>query len=227
MKWARAPAAARHAGTLLALVLLAGSALAQPREDRGAPAGRFDFYVLALSWSATWCQTTGDQRGSQQCERGRNPGFVLHGLWPQYTSGYPAFCEPQGRNPSRDAMDKAAGAYPEAGLARHQWRKHGSCSGLSPSAYFDAAAEAWRKVAVPPALAAPRQDAEWDVPEIERAFAAANPGLRPDMMAVTCRRGRLEEVRICLSRDLRGFVPCQEVDRDSCRARNVSVPAAR
>jgi ribonuclease T2 len=227
VRGSKSAASARLVGALLAVAVLTGSVTAQPREDRGAPAGRFDFYVLALSWSATWCQTTGEQRGSQQCERGRNPGFVLHGLWPQYASGYPAFCEPQGRTPSRDAMDKAAEAYPEAGLARHQWRKHGSCSGLAPNAYFEASAQARRKVAVPPALAAPRQDADWEVLEIERAFAAANPGLRPDMMAVTCRSGRLEEVRICLSRDIRGFVPCQEVDRDSCRARTISVPAAR
>lgn len=227
MRSAASGTIARLIGALLAVAAFAGAALAQPLEDRGAPAGRFDFYVLALSWSATWCQTTGDQRGSQQCERGRNPGFVLHGLWPQYTSGYPAFCEPQGRNPSRDAMDRAAEAFPEAGLARHQWRKHGSCSGLSPSAYFEASALARRKVIVPAKLVAPQANSDWDVLDIERAFAEANPGLRPDMMAVTCRRGMIEEVRICVSRDLRSFVPCLEVDRDSCRARNVSVPAAR
>jgi ribonuclease T2 len=65
------------------------------------------------------------------------------------------------------------------------------------------------------------------VPEIERAFALANPGLRPDMMAVTCRKGMLEEVRLCLTRDLRGFRSCDEVSRDVCRTRDIIVPAAR
>lgn len=211
----------------LALLLAATPAAAQSGEDRGAPAGRFDFYVLSLSWSATYCALKGEDRGDQQCEPGRNPGFVLHGLWPQYERGYPAFCGPQGRNPSRAAMDRAREIFPSQGLARHEWQKHGTCSGESPNGYFEAAATARAKVSVPEALAAPRADSRWSVIEVERAFAAANPGLRPDMMAVTCRRGQLEEVRICLTRDLRGFRPCEEVDRDSCRARDFTVPAAR
>jgi ribonuclease T2 len=212
---------------LAALILAALPALAQPREDRGAAAGRFDFYVLALSWSATWCEFTGERRGSDQCESGRNPGFVLHGLWPQYERGYPAFCGPEGRNAPRAAMERAERIFPSSGLARHQWRKHGTCSGESPTAYFDAAAEARAKILIPPPLVAPDNDRRWDVIEVERAFSAANPGLRPDMMAVTCRRGRLEEVRICLTRDLRAFRPCPEVDRDSCRVVEIIVPAAR
>lgn len=209
------------------LTLGVGIASAQPREDRGAPMGSFDFYVLSLSWSATWCAITGNQRGSSQCESGRNPGFVVHGLWPQYERGYPAFCTPDGRNPSRAAFDRALTVLPEIGLARHQWRKHGTCSGLSPDAYFAATAEARAKVKIPAALASPRDNPRFTVLDVERAFAEANPGLRPDMMAVTCDRGMMEEVRICLSRDLRSFRTCPEVNRDSCRARDFSVPSAR
>lgn len=200
---------------------------AQPREARGAPMGQFDFYVLSLSWSASWCRTTGERRGADQCERGRNPGFVVHGLWPQYDRGYPAFCRPDGRSPSRSAMEEARNVLPDDGLARHQWRKHGSCSGLSPEAYFRATAAARAKVHIPEALVAPASDTRRDVLAIERAFSEKNPGLRPDMIAVTCNRGMIQEVRICLSRDLRAFVSCPEVDRDSCRTRDVSVPSAR
>lgn len=215
---------------IAALVGSAGfapAAQAQPREDRGAPMGRFDFYVLSLSWSATWCAITGERRGSSQCESGRNPGFVVHGLWPQYERGYPAFCTPDGRNPSRAALAKAEGVLPEVGLARHQWRKHGTCSGLSAEAYFEATAAAKAKVKIPAALNAPRHSQRITVLEVERAFAEANPGLRTDMMGVTCERGMIEEVRICLSRDLRSFQPCPEVNRDSCRARDFTVPSAR
>ena len=52
--------------------------------------------------------------------------------------------------------------------------------------------------------------------DVERAFAAANPGLRADMISVVCRRGLLQEVRICFDRDLRGFRRCPEVDRSGC-----------
>lgn len=212
---------------LLAFVfgILALPVLAQG-EDRGAPMGRFDFYVLSLSWSETFCDLTGRARGSQQCERA-NPGFVLHGLWPQYERGHPAFCGPDGRNPSRDAMDRAARVFPDQGLARHEWRKHGTCSGLSPAAYFDAAGAALSKVKIPEALQAPRRSSDWDVMEIERAFVAANPGLRTDMVAVGCKRGMLEEVRICFTKDLRSFRPCPEVDQKACRTRSVSVPSTR
>jgi ribonuclease T2 len=211
------------------LVLFAGlsTAMAQPRENRGAPMGEFDFYVLSLSWSATWCELTGARRGARQCDQGRNPGFVVHGLWPQYERGYPAFCGPDGRNPSRSAMAKAENVLPDTGLARHQWRKHGSCSGLAPEAYFEATATARTKVKIPEALVAPREVNRIAPLEIERAFSAINPGLRPNMIAVTCDRGMLEEVRICLTKDLRSFRTCPEVDRDSCRAREVSVPSAR
>ncbi|MFN3481512.1 ribonuclease T2 family protein [Rhabdaerophilum calidifontis] len=213
------------AGLLLAFV--ASAAAAEPREDRGAPAGRFDFYVVSLSWSATYCALTGERRGDTQCAPGRNPGFVLHGLWPQYERGYPAYCRPEGRSPSRAAMEIAERVYPSSGLARHEWRKHGTCSGESPGGYFEASAAARARIRVPEALAAPREDRRWGVIEIERAFAEANPGLRPDMMAVTCTRGQIEEIRLCLTRDLRAFRACEEVDRDSCRARDVLVPAAR
>lgn len=224
------PAAeAMQRGFLAALLLLAAtfSPTAQPRETRGAAMGDFDFYVLSLSWSATWCQLTGERRGARQCDSGRNPGFVVHGLWPQYERGYPAFCTPDGRNPSRRAMEIAGEVLPDQGLARHQWRKHGSCSGLAPEAYFNATGAARAKLRIPPALDAPRETIRYAPLEIERAFAEANPGLRPDMMAVTCERGLLEEIRICFSKDLRSFRPCPEVDRDSCRARDISVLPAR
>jgi ribonuclease T2 len=213
-----------------ALLVLIGAVIgahAQPREARGAPMGDFDFYVLALSWSATWCAITGERRGASQCETGRNPGFVVHGLWPQFERGYPAFCAPDGRNPSRSAMMRAEAILPDSGLARHQWRKHGTCSGLAPDGYFEATAAARARVKVPEKLVSPRQSNRTSAVEIERAFAANNPGLRPDMMSVTCERGMLEEIRICFTKDLRGFRPCPEVDRDTCRAREITVPAAR
>ena len=63
--------------------------------------------------------------------------------------------------------------------------------------------------------------------EIMRAFEEANPRLRPGMMAVGCVRGQLQEVRICLSKDLRDFRPCQEVASKSCRVREVRISPMR
>src|SRR3984893_16793421 len=59
-------------------------------------AGQFDFYVLSLSWSPSFCAAAaerGNARGpSLQC--GARPySFVVHGLWPQYDKGFPEYCQ--------------------------------------------------------------------------------------------------------------------------------------
>jgi ribonuclease T2 len=212
----------------LALPLLTDPVLAQgPREARGAPAGQFDYYVLALSWSPGFCEATGDVKGRRQCESGAGLGFVVHGLWPQFDQGYPSFCEPGGRSPSRPALEAAKGLFPEEGLARYQWRKHGSCSGLSPADYFEATRRARALVRIPERLERPGTDTKVLSYDVERAFAQANPGLRPEMMAVACGRRMFQEIRICLDKDLRGFRQCPEVDRSGCRAGEITVPAIR
>lgn len=209
---------------LLGLLLFGLSpAAAQPRN--GIP-GEFDFYVFALSWSPNFCETTGQDRGSPQCEAGRRLGFVVHGLWPQYERGYPTGCA-GGRNAPRSAIDGTGDLYPDPNLARHEWRTHGTCSGLAPTAYFQAVKTARDRVAIPDPLTAVSRDAETTSQSVERAFAAVNPGLRPDMMSVTCRRGALQEVRVCMTRDLSGFRPCPEVDRAACRAGPIRVTAPR
>lgn len=213
----------RFAWIVAALALLAAGPAAAQR--RGSP-GDFDFYVLALSWSPGFCELEGDSKGRAQCDGGSGAGFVLHGLWPQYERGYPSDCG-FGQQPSRIAMEAARGVYPDEGLARYEWRKHGTCSGLSPQGYFDAAREAKERVRIPPRFSNPRGDAQMAPADIERAFVAANAGLRADMIGVSCRRGVLQEVRICLDRNLKGFRTCPEVGRRDCRGGEISVPAPR
>ncbi|MFY9655251.1 MAG: ribonuclease T2 [Methylocystis sp.] len=189
-----------------------------------APAN-FDFYVLAFSWSPSFCERS-HRSGGEQCAPGADRGFVLHGLWPQYEHGFPQDCG-FGAPPSRLALARARGVYPEEGLARYEWRKHGACTGLSPGDYFDSAARAKGMVATPQELASVAQDKTLGASEIERAFLAANPRLRPGMLSVVCGGGALQEVRICLSKDLRDFRPCPELARRSCRDRAVRIPAPR
>ena len=212
----------RLAALALAFASAASPALAQ--RGGGTP-GDFDFYVLALSWSAGYCEIDGDQKGRRQCAGGANLGFVVHGLWPQYQRGFPSDCDTS--SPSRMALQGARDVFPEEGLARHEWRKHGSCSGKSPTDYFADVRKARAAIVIPQPFLAPSQPQTWSPIDIERAFAAANPRLRPDTMAVSCRRGVLEEIRICFSKDLRSFVPCPEVDRNACRSREINVPPLR
>lgn len=191
----------------------------------GSTPGKFDFYVLALSWSPTYCASPAGRRSRNQCRIGAGLRFVVHGLWPQFDRGSPSYCNES--NPPRSAVEQAKGVFPELGLARYQWRKHGSCSGLAPSAYFRAVAEARGKIVIPPALAKLDKPSRADPNLIEKAFLAANKNLRPNQIAVTCRDGGLQEVRICMTRDLRGFTACPEVDRRACRASSVTIPPPR
>jgi ribonuclease T2 len=211
---------------LIALVGLLPAGAQGFRETRNTP-GNFDFYVLALSWSPAYCQGEGGRRSPVQCESGRNPDFVVHGLWPQYERGFPSNCGLGNQNPTRADMQKAARVFPEEGLARYQWRKHGSCAGGGPGDYFEDVAAARSKVAIPDLLKNPQRSFSTTPLDIERAFVEANRGLRADMMSVQCNRNILSEVRICFSRDLRGFVTCPEVNRSGCRVRDVSVPVSR
>ncbi|MGV6876134.1 ribonuclease T2 family protein [Pseudochelatococcus sp. B33] len=214
---------------LAAVLAFAGGPAAAQQADRGGRPGVFDFYVLALSWSPGFCALEGRADGRNQCAAGKRRTFVVHGLWPQFERGYPRECATGdaslSRNPSRRAMGLAAGIFPEPGLARHQWRMHGTCSGRMPEDYFRDTARARALVTVPQALQGLRTDRRVSPDAVEKAFIAANPGLRPDMIATACQRGRLQEVRICLERDLSGFRTCAEVDRNGCRDRNITIDA--
>jgi ribonuclease T2 len=197
----------------------------RPRPRGASVPGDFAFYVLSLSWSPGFCATGGAEKHRSQCETGTGLGFVVHGLWPQYETGFPSDCGPAGRSPSRIALEGAKGVYPDVNLARYEWRKHGTCSGKSPTDYFADVRRARDAVEVPPPFRAASDKQTWTPIDIERAFIAANPKLRPDMMGIACRSGVLEEVRICLSKDLREFHTCPEVSRGSCRTRELRVPA--
>ena len=71
------------------LGLLLGLGLGLPLPARADLPGRFDYYVLALSWSPQYCAGPG-ARGDPQCARPY--GFVVHGLWPQHERGWPEDC---------------------------------------------------------------------------------------------------------------------------------------
>ena len=195
---------------------------------RDLPRGTgFDFYVLSLSWSPTWCADNDPAGKTTQCRPGADNGFIVHGLWPQHDRGYPEFCP--SRQPDRvpDALGRSVmDIIPSMGLIGHQWRKHGSCSGLSQKDYFAVTRAAREAVTIPAALDDPRSRQRTSPAEIEQALVAANNGLGTGGIAVTCDDGRLEEVRICLTADLT-FRDCPEVDRSACRAKTITQPPVR
>lgn len=189
--------------------------------------GNFDFYLLTLSWSPGFCESGGAAKSPDQCSVGSGLGFVVHGLWPQFQHGYPSDCDANPRPVSRIALEETHGVFPSEGLARYEWRKHGTCTGLSPEAFFASVKRARASIAIPDAFANPRDEQSVAPAAIQRAFSAANPGLRPETMAIGCMHGELQEVRLCLSKDLRQFVNCPEVARATCRSQAIAVAPVR
>ncbi|MDP5358983.1 MAG: ribonuclease T2 [Paracoccaceae bacterium] len=193
---------------LALLCLLAAPATAQDR------AGAFDYYVVSLSWSANWCALEGDARNAPQCDPSADFGWILHGLWPQYEQGYPANCATNQRAPSRSDTAAMADIMGSSGLAWHQWRKHGVCSGLSADDYFALSREAFGRITRPGLFR--RLDRAVTLPAslIEEAFLRDNPQLSADQITITCKSGYIQEARICMTRDLEFRTCGSDVVRD-------------
>jgi ribonuclease T2 len=188
---------------------------------RGDAVG-FDFYVLSLSWSPSYCAAEGGRADPLEC---RQPlGFVTHGLWPQYERGYPQYCASNARPPSTSAIAVLGDIMPSRGLIRHEWAKHGVCTGLSGNAYLALIRQAREKIVIPDAYVHPNTTTGVSPRAVEAAFASANPGLSLRGIAISCDGTRLREVRICLTRDLK-FRSCFEVDNNGCRRSTVTMPA--
>lgn len=215
----------RAAGLLLLALL--GLVFAGPAGAQQDAPGRFDFYVLSLSWSPTYCEDRGASAADEpQCSVARPYAFVVHGLWPQYERGYPADCQRPAPYVPNALVRSMLDVMPSKRLVIYEWKKHGTCSGLSPQAYFDLVRAAREKVVIPADFTR-LDDYRMVAPsEVEAAFRAANPGLATDMMSVECDRRRLKEVRVCLGRDL-AFRSCPDVDRRACRLSRMVMPPVR
>jgi ribonuclease T2 len=227
---------------LLPLILLAAScrgtpppAIAtlkeesKPARTRARAPGRFDFYVLSLSWSPGFCATPAGKKEDTQCGPMRSFAFVLHGLWPQYEEpGWPSDC-PSSATVGNAIVEKMLPIMPSSKLVRHEWAKHGTCSGLTPRDYFEQSAEAFNKITIPEPYRAPLAQITVSPASVQSNFAAANPDFPADSFVVLCSgNGRfLQEVRACLTKDLDGR-PCnREVQRSACRSREVIMRPVR
>src|SRR5205085_1348939 len=213
---------------VLSLFAAASSAAAQDRRQN-AP-GEFDFYVLSLSWSPSFCEAAserGNSGRSQSAQCGDRPfSFVVHGLWPQYERGFPDYCQRPAPRLDRNIMTSMLDLMPAPGLIFSEWDKHGTCSGLSPRAYFETIRKARAAIKIPEDFLR-LSDAKTVAPaEVEDAFIKANPGLSNAAISVTCNRTRLSEVRICMSKDLQ-FRACEELDGRACRRDQVTMPPIR
>ena len=205
--------------TLVALSIaslpLASSATAQ---EKGEP-GKFDFYLMNLSLSPEFCSIQGT---SPECAA--HPGFILHGLWTQNNDGtYPVFCSNEaGLAHPEQNLD----ITPDLSLLKHEWDKHGTCSGIGPQRFFAMEHQAFHSLKIPPQIEHVDHEISMTPDAILGLFADSNPGFPRGSILLSCGRNHLTAIEACFSKDLKP-IACQGLH--TCRANSVKItpPAAR
>ena len=162
--------------------------------------GDFDYWVMALSWSPDYCATN-DYEDEQQCSIGKQLDFVLHGLWPQYEDGWPSYCTEEPHD--YDLESEYAGLFPNDNLFRHEWEKHGTCSGLTPTGYFEWSETLKESLVIPLEYDSPLEPFRADAASLQDAFVSFNPTFSENAFAVYCSgSGRfLKEIYVCYEKD--------------------------
>jgi ribonuclease T2 len=173
----------------------------------------FDFYLLNLSWSPEFCHS---HPNATECAQ--HPAIVLHGLWPQNSSGpYPERCS---NTPGPQDPSAYSDLYPDAGLLRHEWQTHGTCSGLAPDAFFSLARQALHSVAIPAELTSLDHQISMPPVEILDLVSKSNPSFPRDSLALSCGNNYLTAIEVCMSKTLQP-ISCGSLR--SCRANAVRI----
>ncbi|HEY0161838.1 MAG TPA: ribonuclease T2 [Edaphobacter sp.] len=192
-------------------------ATTRPRAEAAIPAAAnasFDYYLLNLSWSPEYCHS---HPTANECSS--HPAFVLHGLWPERNDGsYPEDCS---NAPGPSDPSQYSDVYPDQGLLQHEWKTHGTCSGLAPDAYFNLARSAFRSITVPPELAGLTKQTSMTPAKILSIFTKANPSIQSDSLALSCGNNYLTAVEVCLDKQGKA-TSCGKLR--SCRANAVRIP---
>jgi ribonuclease T2 len=210
----------RLIAVLLAMACAAGVAGAQGKKSQP---GQFDFYELTLSWSPAFCDTmktlTPGERAQSHDDECTSPhDFVVHGLWPQNFDGsYPQSCS---NRPGPTDPQNFLDIIPNVSLIKHEWAKHGTCTTLAPDAYFSAARQAYKSVAIPATLKGLNHELNMPPAQLLSLFQQANPSFPKGSFALSCGNNQLTAVEACFSKDLKA-IACQGLK--SCKARTVKV----
>jgi ribonuclease T2 len=193
-------------------------ALLWPPPARAQQAGKFDYYLLSLSWSPEFCYS---HQSSAECSQ--HLGLIVHGLWPQYNGANsgPENCANQ---PGPSNPDSLLDLLPTRDLISHEWATHGTCTGLRADAYFGLIRRIFSNFHAPPQLQHPNRQSIIRTADLKRAIAQSNPGLNDSEITLTCTGRYLREVQLCLTKDGRPQ-PCSGLRE--CRGTSVLVPPVR
>ena len=185
-----------------------------PFVNAKATATGFDFYLLNLSWSPDFCLTH-----PTAIECATHATFVLHGLWPENNDGtYPENCS-SAPGPADPSQYKDI--YPDPGLLQHEWKTHGTCSGLGPDDFFSTARTAFHSVSIPPTLSKITSQISLPPDQILNLFTEANAAIPRSSLALTCGNNYLTAVEVCLDKTLHP-ISCASIR--TCRANTVRIP---
>jgi len=189
--------------------------LSLPAYADGQP-GKFDYYLLTLSWSPEHCVKA--KNDNIQCGKGKHYGFVVHGLWPQYNKGYPDSCSTSPAVPET-VVRQVLPIMPSQSLIQHEWEKHGTCSGKTVNEYFGLIENSFQAIKIPAVLVNPRQPVKTSAAAIRKQFIDSNPSMQ---LAVACKGAYLQEVRLCFDKSMQPTA-CSSDIRDSCPTSSVTV----
>ena len=212
---------------LLAALLLGIAGGAAFHEGRAAD---YDDLALALSWSPTYCASQAGRDDGSQCAPGRRHGFTVHGLWPQYEQGWPEYCASEEGFVADAVIAQMRDVMPSKSLVIHEWKRHGTCSGLTPRGYFAATRALFAKLRIPARYIAPETAIVIGPAELAADFLSTNPWLSPGMISVRCASesdaARLGEVIFCFTR---AFEPrrCGGNRHRRCAAPQLTLPPVR
>ena len=192
--------------------------------------GQFNYYVLALSWSPSYCAGEAGQNDTQQCAPGRRFAFVVHGLWPQYDRGWPEYCASRETWVPQELIDEMMDVMPSKKLVIYQWKKHGSCSGLSQAGYFGSVRQIFGSLRIPARYLSPQAMITITPEQLVTDFVKSNKGLTADMLSVQCGnardRARLSELRVCVNK-AGSFTACGENETRQCGAKTIVLPPVK
>ncbi|MGE0213714.1 MAG: ribonuclease T, partial [Parvibaculaceae bacterium] len=156
--------------------------------------------------------------------------FVVHGLWPQHARGWPEFCDTRERWVPDERIRDMLPIMPSKRLIIHEWRKHGTCSGLSQDEYFGLTQRLFEKVRIPARYLSPTALVSVSPGQLADDFVKSNAWLDHGMIAVDCGnrrdRARLQEIKICFSPDGEP-TRCGANERQQCRASTIQMPPVR
>jgi ribonuclease T2 len=191
---------------VIALLSLSVTVTLQARshgKKRPTNATGFSYYMLVLSYAPDFCAQPNGDKDARECGTGRQVGFIVHGLWPQgETTRGPENCG--SASPVSQSIIAATLRYiPTESLIQHEWKAHGSCSGLTAEDYFALVRKARDSVKIPEDLNQPDHQLQLNPADFASKFASANPGFRSETFRISCYPSQeLQEMRICMNKDL-------------------------